>query len=377
MASASGDGLRCVVAGGSLVGLSAAIALSRPGMDVTVLERSPARAVAGGGGLGVDVALLQQVTGLRGEPPVLHGIDRDTTAWHLLQGWLEDQAGRREGVRVHRGTEVTAVRPGNDQQRASVMTAGGGEYPADLVVGADGARSTVRAAVDPDFPDARYAGVLLWRSLVDEQALPAGVALPGAGEPSREVYAGPYRLVTYLVPGAAGETRVGHRRLNLVWYDPQQAGLLREMGVLDGETVHGSLAPGALPGPVRERLAGFAAANWPSPWREALTLALYNGTVFGTPIVHYEPKRLARGRAALAGDAAHAASPMVGGGFRQGLYDVAALAQTASGLTTPGGAPGALRRYQELRLGPAARHVAISEQATADYLAHAAEGPLS
>lgn len=73
------------------------------------------------------------------------------------------------------------------------------------------------------------------------------------------------------------------------------------MGVLDGETVYGSLAPGGLPGPVRERLAALAAANWPSPWREALTLALYNRTVFGTPIVHYEPKQLARGRAVVAG----------------------------------------------------------------------------
>jgi 2-polyprenyl-6-methoxyphenol hydroxylase-like FAD-dependent oxidoreductase len=322
----------------------------------------------------VDVALLQQVTGLRGDPPVLHGADRDTTAWHLLQGWLEDQATRRRGVTVHRGTEVAAVHPGNDQQPASVLTADGGEYRADLVIGADGARSTVRAAVDPAFPDARYAGVLLWRSLVDEQAMPPGVALPGAGEPSREVYAGPYRLVTYLVPGAAGEISVGHRRLNLVWYDPQQRDLLRDMGVLDGETVHGSLAPGALPGRVRERLTEFAAANWPSPWREALALALQNGTVFGTPIVHYEPKRLARGRVALAGDAARAASPMVGGGFRQGLYDVAALARVMTGLATPGEIPAALGRYQELRLGPAAQHVATSEQATTDYLAHAAAG---
>lgn len=72
-------------------------------MDVTVLERSPARAVAGGGGLGVDVALLRQVTGIREEPPVLHGTDRDTTAWHLLQGWLEEHARRCPGVRVHRG----------------------------------------------------------------------------------------------------------------------------------------------------------------------------------------------------------------------------------------------------------------------------------
>jgi 2-polyprenyl-6-methoxyphenol hydroxylase-like FAD-dependent oxidoreductase len=256
-----------------------------------------------------------------------------------------------------------------------VVAAGGGEYSADLVIGADGARSTVRAAVDPEFPDARYAGVLLWRTLVDEQAMPAGVELPDDGEPSRELYAGPYRLVTYLVPGAAGETRVGHRRLNMVWYDPEQGGLLRDMGLLDGETVHGGLAPGALPASVLERLSAFADANWPSPWREALAIALHNGTVFGTPIVHYEPVRLVNGRTALAGDAAHAASPMVGGGFRQGLYDVRALSQVMAGLAAHGDVPGALGRYQRQRLGPAGQHVAISERATAAYLADAGARP--
>ena len=144
--------VRCVVAGGSLVGLSLAIALSELGMEVTVLERSPAPAVEVGGGLGVDTALLRQVTGIREEPPVLHGIDRDTTAWHLLQGWLEAHAVRRPGVTVHRGAEVTTVDPGNDQQPATVVAADGGEYSADLVIGADGARSAVRAAVDPSIP---------------------------------------------------------------------------------------------------------------------------------------------------------------------------------------------------------------------------------
>ena len=72
--------IRCAVAGGSLVGLSAAIALSRLGFAVTVDERSPARAVDGGGGLGVDVALLREVTGIGEDPPVQRGIDRDTTA---------------------------------------------------------------------------------------------------------------------------------------------------------------------------------------------------------------------------------------------------------------------------------------------------------
>jgi 2-polyprenyl-6-methoxyphenol hydroxylase-like FAD-dependent oxidoreductase len=305
----------------------------------------------------------------------LHGVDRDTTAWHLLQGWLEQHALRRPAVTVHRGTQVAAVHPGSDQRPAGVVTEDGAGHRCDLVIGADGARSTVRAAVDPHDPDARYAGVLLWRCLVDEQAMPGTVTLPPAREPSRELYAGPYRLVTYLVPGAAGETAVGRRRLNMVWYDPQQRDLLRARGLLDGETIHGSLAPGKLPGPVRERLAEFADANWPSPWREALDLALRSGTVFGTPLVHYQARRLARGRVMLAGDAAHAASPMVGGGFRQGLYDVAALARVATATTGAREIPGALSRYQDLRLSSAARHVAASERATRAYLAHAALKP--
>jgi 2-polyprenyl-6-methoxyphenol hydroxylase-like FAD-dependent oxidoreductase len=364
--------IRCVVVGGSLVGLSTAIALSRLGFAMTVLEQSPARAVAGGGGLGVDVALLREVTGLRADPPVLHGIDRDGTAWHLLQAWLEDQATSLPEVRMIRGTHVSGVTPGDAEDSAEVRTADGRAFAADLVIGADGARSAVRTAVDPGHPDGRYAGVLLWRSMVDEQALPAGVALPAAGEPARAVYAGPYRLVTYPVPGPDGETAVGQRRLNLVWYDPEQRDLLRAAGLLDGQTVHGSLAPGALPGPVRQRLADFTAARWPSPWREALTIALDTGTVFGTPIVEYRPDRLAAGRVALAGDAAHAASPMVGGGFRQGLYDVAALTRALTAVGSPAEVPGALARYNQARLAAARRHVNSSEQETAAYLAHAA-----
>lgn len=113
---AGGQVPRCVVVGGSLVGMSAAIALSRLGISVTVLERSPVRARAGGGGLGVDIGLVQEVTGIGEAPPALHGIDRDTTAWHLLQGWLEDHA-LAGGVTVHRAVEVKGVRPGDARQR--------------------------------------------------------------------------------------------------------------------------------------------------------------------------------------------------------------------------------------------------------------------
>jgi 2-polyprenyl-6-methoxyphenol hydroxylase-like FAD-dependent oxidoreductase len=242
-----------VVVGGSLVGLSAAIALSRLGAEVTMAERSPARAADGGGGLGVDVTLLREVTGIKTDPPVLHGIDRDGTAWHLLQGWLEEHAVHLPGVRMLRSKQVCTVTPGDADHGAAVRTAHGDAFAADLVIGADGARSAVRATVDPAHPDARYAGVLLWRTLADEQAMPPGVALPGAGEPAREVYAGPYRLVTYPVPGPHGETAVGRRRLNLVWYDPQQRELLHDAGLLDGQNVRGTLTPGD---------AAHAASRW-------------------------------------------------------------------------------------------------------------------
>jgi 2-polyprenyl-6-methoxyphenol hydroxylase-like FAD-dependent oxidoreductase len=56
--------MRCVVVGGSLVGLSAAIALSRLRIEVIVAERSPARAVDGGR-LGVDVACRRDLMGSR------------------------------------------------------------------------------------------------------------------------------------------------------------------------------------------------------------------------------------------------------------------------------------------------------------------------
>jgi 2-polyprenyl-6-methoxyphenol hydroxylase-like FAD-dependent oxidoreductase len=88
--------------------------------------------------------------------------------------------------------------------------------------------------------------------------------------------------------------------------------------------------------------------------------------------VQYKPSRLITGRVALAGDAAHAASPMVGGGFRHSLYDVRALAQAITAVGSPAEVPGALDRYQQARLAAAVRHVTLSEQETAAYLAHAA-----
>jgi 2-polyprenyl-6-methoxyphenol hydroxylase-like FAD-dependent oxidoreductase len=350
-----------VVVGGSLVGLSMAIALARRGALVTVLERSPHEGYEGGGGLGVDVGLLTRVTGLRGSPPVCQGVDRATTAWPLLAGWLEDHARAAPGVEVRRGAEVIEV--GERWAR----TSDGRRIEADLVIGADGARSTVRRWVSPDRPDAVYAGIVLWRAMVPEAELPVGIPWLRPDEPSREYYSGPYRLVTYPVPGADGSSRPGHRRLNLVWYDPARSDLLARRGLLDGVTVHGTLGAHDVPEPLRRELEIVAGQRWPTPWREALELALRRSLVFATPVVQYWPDRLVHHRVALAGDAAHAASPMVGGGFRQGLYDVDALASRFE--------PGQgidwgdlISAYQQDRLPSAQAHVERSQAASAQYL---------
>jgi 2-polyprenyl-6-methoxyphenol hydroxylase-like FAD-dependent oxidoreductase len=62
---------------------------------------------------------------------------------------------------------------------------------------------------------------------------------------------------------------------------------------------------------------------------------------------------------------------MVGGGFREGLYDVRSLTETMTGVTSASEILDALARYQRLRLGHAVAHVSRSERATAAYLAQA------
>ena len=77
---------------------------------------------------------------------------------------------------------------------------------------------------------------------------------------------GPYRLVTYPVPGADGSCARGRRRLNLVWYDPAHTELLTGVGLLEGESVYGSLAAEDVPAPLREELRALSQRRWPAPW---------------------------------------------------------------------------------------------------------------
>jgi YceI-like domain/FAD binding domain len=137
---------------------------------------------------------------------------------------------------------------------------------------------------------------------------------------------------------------------------------------LDGDVVFGSLRGAQVPEQLRSELTRIASQTWPSPWGEALRYGFEQRLVFGTPVAEYLPERLTVGRIALAGDAAHAASPMVGGGFREGLHDASQLARV---LGSDDDLNASLAAYESARLALVVQHVRRSQQASRSYLAWA------
>ena len=335
------------VVGGSLTGLCAGLALARAGWQVTIIERA-AGEPPGGAGLGLDRGLLSRVTGVDASAiPVISG-NRDSAAWGLVRQFLLEIALRADGVKVIESVTVTGVhQPDGGRQ---VLDSTAGPLAADVIVGADGVYSVTRRFVAPEQPAARYAGYMLWRGLVSEAAVPGG--LGGRGS-NLEIHAADgAQLVIYCVPGADGRTGPGHRRVSYAWYDGSRTDMLRETGCVQGDTVAATLRADQLPAGLVGELDWFARQHWPEPWGRCISWGVTHQEVFGTPVAEYLPPRLVRDRVALAGDAAHVASPMTGAGFQNALLDVAALAACLADADAAI-VPEFLARYEQKRLSQA------------------------
>jgi 2-polyprenyl-6-methoxyphenol hydroxylase-like FAD-dependent oxidoreductase len=310
-----------IVVGAGIAGLTTANALLRCGWDVQVLERSPEPRTTGAG-----IVLL--ANGLRGLDAAGVGDAVRAVGERAYPGTLRDGAGRtlvhvspeqiaaRLGtvaIAFHRprlqetllgelgdlevtyGASAVAVDPGDAARPATVTLEDGSTLSADLVVAADGVRSHLRAAVAPDAAEPVYVGSTTWLAVLDN---------PGIAEMSQ----------TWGPGGEFGLITLGDGRL--YWYGTQ----VRPVGSPTGD-------PGA------DLAAARAAfADWHDPIPEVLAATrpeqLQQLDLYGFP----KPiSRMARGRVALVGDAAHAMPPNVGQGGGQGIEDAVVLAASVSG----------------------------------------------
>jgi 2-polyprenyl-6-methoxyphenol hydroxylase-like FAD-dependent oxidoreductase len=271
------------------------------------------------------------------------------TSWNRLFQMLRDAL---PADRYYLGRELVDVETHLDQ--AVVRFADGSAAEAELVVGADGFRSTVRQHFLPEIKPA-YAGYVAWRGLVDEGDLPAAAhcdlfpyfafCLP-PGE----------QMLGYPVAGPNDDLRPGHRRYNFVWYRPaDEAGELQRL--LTDETGH--THDMSIPPPL---IAGSSIAEMRAHSERVLApqfceLVGVTKQPFLQPIYDIESPRMAFGRVALIGDAAFVARPHVGGGVAKAAQDAMALVYA---LAVESDVPSALERFETERVAMGRR---IVEQA--------------
>ena len=226
-----------LVIGGSIGGLISALLLRREGWKVTICERSQVQLSGRGAGIvthrelwddlfaaGIDRSMEN---GVVVEERVCFGLDGQEEErvpfYQIMQSWDRLFSLVREpfpNADYHLGCELVGLEQDADQ--ATAIFADGRRISADVVIGADGFRSTVRQLLAPEIQPL-YAGYVGWRGMVEESELSEEVRqtlfpLMGFCLPEGE------HMVTYPVPGEGADTRPGHRRGNFVWYRPVDSG---------------------------------------------------------------------------------------------------------------------------------------------------------
>ncbi len=337
---------RAVIIGAGIGGLSAAIALQSVGWDVSVYERTYALSGIGAGivlaanamkalrQLGAD----QQVSRL-GAP--VRQADIYTSDGRLLVSLPADEQARRYGVQsylIHRAdlhsvllgrlepgtvrTEKKLRRWEQSERSVKAVFEDGTSTEGDVLIGADGLYSAVRAQLFGESAPLRYAGYSALRGIAhwhDERyPFEQGGGFEAWGPGKR-----------------FGVSAIGQGRI--FWFAAVNARQGRE-----------------LPPAERKAAALRQFRGWMEPI-EALISATDEASILSHDIFDRRPLAgWSRGRVTLLGDAAHPMLPNLGQGGAQAMEDALALARCLrQARGTPGtpGAAAALRQYEQERFG--------------------------
>ena len=357
--------LTVAVVGGGIGGLSAALSLLAAGFDVSVFEQS---AVLSEVGAGIQIApnasrLLHRL-GLA-EPLGRSGVR--PVAWHQrrwddgrtlqrapLTGVVDEAFGApyyhfhradllralaeaMPAERVHLGHRLRAFHDRGD--RVDLEFANGARCASDVLVGADGIHSTVRAQLfGPEAP--RFTGCIAYRGLVPAARL-AHLGL----EIQSNVWMGPGgHFVHYFVAGG--------RLVNFVAINEQ------ETWTRESWTDRGLVA---------DALAAFR--GWHAEVRAII--AAVDETFIWALFDRAPLDRWSVGRVTLLGDSCHAMLPFMAQGAGQAIEDGAALTTClVQGATD---VPAALGRYEAVRLPRATRLQELSRRNKTRF--HLPDGP--
>jgi 2-polyprenyl-6-methoxyphenol hydroxylase-like FAD-dependent oxidoreductase len=327
---------RAVVIGGSMSGLFTAALLRRVGWDADVYERSSVELVGRGAGITAHPELLEALElsgagtrelGVEVEKRILidaggrvigeRPLRQILTSWDRLQRMLRALV---PDDHYHLGRAFASVE--QEGHRVTARFADGHVERADLLVGADGFRSSVRAQVAPEVQPI-YAGYLVWRGAPDEGAL--------SPDTLRSIF--PYftfflpprqQVIGYPIAGLNNEMRPGSRRYNFIWYRVVDDARLREM-CTDAEGRHHefSIPPPLIREEVIRTMRRDAEAVMPPPFLDVLRRI---DRPFFTPIYDHASPRMTFGRVVLVGDAASVGRPHMGFGVSKAAEDARALA---------------------------------------------------
>jgi len=346
---------RAIVAGGSLGGLFAANLLRGLGWEVDVYEKVGDDLAARGAGIGTHTGLLAVLAGLGITLDERLGItagDRvcvDPSGgelyrcpWaHTMSAWanvyrpLKDRFPKEH---YHFNKSFASFSQG--EKDIEVKFEDGSAAEGDLLIGADGLRSAVRAQLFPGLEPA-YAGYVAWRSIVDENAISAATRRRLGREywfvlPPGEM------MLAYQVPSKDPVAEPGRRDWNYVWYRPVTDGELRDIST-DASGRHHALGipPPLLRADVTARIKDDARRLLAPQLAEIVE----RSQPFFQAIYDVESPRLASGRVVLLGDAAFVARPHVGMGVTKAALDAFCLSKSLE----ENDFQKALARYDSLR----------------------------